>query len=134
MRFSSNKWKVIHQPNKKKMSKINLIIQREYLSRVKKKSFIIMSIIGPLLIAALMIVPVWLATTSEDFQNIEVIDETGLFIRKLQNTEEIKFNYEFRTLSQAQKALNEGGEYTAILYIPKIVVTHPKTVQIFYKE
>ncbi|MEX2380516.1 MAG: ABC transporter permease, partial [Vicingaceae bacterium] len=69
------------------MSKINLIIHREYLSRVKKKSFIIMSIVGPLLIAALMIVPAWLATTTEDYQNIEVIDESGLFIRNLQNTE-----------------------------------------------
>ena len=72
------------------MNKVNLIIQREYLSRVKKKSFIIMSIVGPLLIAAIMIVPAWLATSSEDYQNIEVLDETGLFIRNLENTEEIK--------------------------------------------
>lgn len=116
------------------MNKVNLIIQREYLSRVKKKSFIIMSIVGPLLIAAIMIVPAWLATSSEDYQNIEVLDETGLFIRNLENTEEIKFNYEFRSLEQAQKDLNEGGKYTAILHIPKVVITHPKTVQIFYKE
>ena len=108
------------------MNKVNLIIQREYLSRVKKKSFIIMSIVGPLLIAAIMIVPAWLATSSEDYQNIEVLDETGLFIRNLENTEEIKFNYEFRSLEQAQKDLNEGGKYTAILHIPKVVITHPK--------
>lgn len=116
------------------MSKVNLIIQREYLSRVKKKSFIIMSIVGPLLIAALMIVPTWLATTAEDYQNIEVIDESGLFIRNLKNTEEITFHYEFRSLEEAQKDLDQGGEYSAILHIPNVVITHPKTVQIFYKE
>jgi ABC-2 type transport system permease protein len=93
-----------------------------------------MSIVGPLLIAALMIVPAWLATTSEDYQNIEVIDESGLFIRNLKNTEEIEFNYEFRSLEAAQKELDKGGKYSAILHIPKVVITHPKTVQIFYKE
>ena len=116
------------------MSKVNLIIQREYLTRVKKKSFIIMSIIGPLLIAALLIVPTWLATQQEDIQNIEVIDETGLFIRKLKNTEELKFNYEFRTLKEAQDDLINGGPFTAVLHIPHVVVTLPKTVQIFYEE
>lgn len=116
------------------MSKVNLIIQREYLTRVKKKSFIIMSIIGPLLIAALLIVPTWLATQQEDIQNIEVIDETGLFIRKLKNTEELKFNYEFRSLKEAQDDLINGGPFTAVLHIPHVVVTLPKTVQIFYEE
>ena len=43
------------------MNKLFLIIQREYFSRVKKKSFLIMTILGPLLMAGLMIVPVWLA-------------------------------------------------------------------------
>lgn len=116
------------------MSKINLIIQREYLTRVKKKSFIIMSIVGPLLIAALLIVPTWLATQQEDIQNIEVIDETGLFIRKLKNTDELKFNYEFRSLKQAQDDLLNDGEFTAVLHIPKVVVSLPNTVQIFYQE
>ena len=43
------------------MNKIALIIKREYLVRVKKKSFIIMTILGPILIAAIMIVPIWLS-------------------------------------------------------------------------
>lgn len=116
------------------MSKISLIIQREYLVRVKKKSFIIMSIVGPILIAALLIVPTWLATQQDDPQNIEVIDETGLFIRKFKDTEDLKFNYEFRGLDEAQNDLRNGGEYTAVLHIPKVVVTLPKTVQIFYEE
>ena len=116
------------------MSEINLIIQREYLTRVKKKSFIIMSIVGPLLFAALMIVPVWLASEDEDNQNVEVIDETTMFINQLKNTEEVNFNYTGRSLKEAQKDLNNGGEYTSVLYIPSVVVTHPNTAQIFYKQ
>ena len=116
------------------MSKINLIIQREYLTRVKKKSFIIMSIVGPLLFAALMIVPIWMASEDEDHQYVEVIDETGLFLHKLKDTEQIHFSYEFRSLKKAQEDLNNGGEFTSVLHIPEVVVTHPKTVQIFYKN
>ncbi len=116
------------------MSKVKLIIQREYLTRVKKKSFIVMSIVGPILIAALMIVPTWLATQEEDSQLIEVIDETGLFVRQLKDTKEIEFDYQFRTLEQAQAELNEGGKYTAILHIPKVIVSLPKTAQIFFKN
>lgn len=116
------------------MSKISLIIQREYLVRVKKKSFLIMSIVGPLLIAALMVVPAWLATREEDSQKVEVIDETGLFTDQLKNTDEIQFEHTFRSLSDAQKDLNNKGPYTAVLHIPKVIVTLPKTAQIFYKD
>jgi ABC-2 type transport system permease protein len=116
------------------MNKINLIIQREYLTRVKKKSFIIMSIVGPILIAALMIVPAWLATQDEDSQHVEVVDETGLFINQLEDNEEVNFHFEFRSLEEAQKSLNEDRNYTAVLHIPKVVVSLPKTVQIFYRN
>ncbi|MFT5280542.1 MAG: ABC-2 type transport system permease protein, partial [Bacteroidia bacterium] len=52
------------------MKKIGLIIQREYLTRVRKKSFIVMTILGPVLMAALFIVPVWMAMNDEDESNI----------------------------------------------------------------
>jgi ABC-2 type transport system permease protein len=116
------------------MSKTQLIIAREYLSRVKKKSFIIMSIIGPILIAGLVIVPTYLATQDEDLQEVEVIDETGLFINQLKNTDKINFHYEFRSLAEAKQALNEGSEFTAVLHIPEVVVSLPNTVQLFYKS
>ena len=46
------------------MNKIFLIIKREYLVRVKKKSFIIMTILAPLLMAALIVAPVFLAKST----------------------------------------------------------------------
>ena len=61
------------------MNSTGLIIKREYLSRVKKNSFIIMTLLGPLLLAAIMIVPIWLATQEKSELRIEVIDESFLF-------------------------------------------------------
>lgn len=116
------------------MGKVSLIVQREYLVRVKKKSFIIMSIVGPLLIAALMVVPVWLATNEDDSQLVEVIDETGLFKNELKNTEEVIFENSSRSLKAAQEDINNKGIYTAILHIPSVIVTLPETAQIFYKD
>ena len=48
------------------MRKIWLIIKREYLVRVRKKAFIVMTIVGPLLMAALMIVPTYLANETQE--------------------------------------------------------------------
>ena len=48
------------------MHKIWLIIKREYLVRVRKKSFIIMTILGPILMAALLIVPTYLAEKNQE--------------------------------------------------------------------
>lgn len=76
------------------MSKISLIIEREYLSRVRKKSFIIMSILGPILFAALMVIPAWLATLEDDEAKvIAVIDNTGLYSEQIEDTELLKFEF-----------------------------------------
>jgi len=53
------------------MNKISLIIGREYMTRVRKKSFIVMTLLGPILFAALIIVPGWLATI-EDTEVLEI--------------------------------------------------------------
>ena len=66
------------------MHKILLIIKREYLVRVRKKSFILMTILGPLLMAALMIVPIYLANESQE-ERIIAVNQQGKFL--LENTE-----------------------------------------------
>lgn len=116
------------------MNKTGLIIQREYMIRVKKKSFLIMSIVGPILIAALMIVPAWLASQEDDIQLVEVLDESGLFTNELKDRKTVKFEYSERSLKDAQEDLNNKGKYTAVLHLPKVIVTLPETAQIFYKE
>lgn len=113
------------------MNKIKLIIAREYLTRVKKTSFIVMTLLGPLLMAGLMIVPIWLATKDKDLQRIEVIDATGLFIKMFDNTSELQFADGFRSIEKAKADLYEG-DFTAILHIES--VKKGSDVTMFYKK
>ena len=56
-------------------SPILLIIQREFITRVQKKTFLLMTLLAPLLLAAVMIVPGLLASMPEDDKSIIVLDE-----------------------------------------------------------
>lgn len=76
------------------MNKISLVLQREYLTRIKKKSFIIMTILGPLLFAAMFVIPGWLATMEDDDEKvIAVLDATGLYDHSLEDSPLIKYQY-----------------------------------------
>ena len=73
------------------MRKIWLIIKREYLVRVRKKSFIVMTIVGPLLMVALMIFPAYLANQTQEVRTI-AIDEDGFeFTNQIEDTDFLHF-------------------------------------------
>ncbi len=114
------------------MKKIFLIIQREYLTRVKKKSFLVMTILGPLLMAAVFIVPIYLATMSNETKIIAVLDETGLFIEKFKDSDNIKFHYLVSDLASAKQNYPKSGDY-ALLYIPKTQLNLPENAVIYAK-
>lgn len=90
------------------MNKLLLIIQREYFSRVKKKSFILMTILGPLLMAGVLIVPVWLSMRDKTDHQVLVLDHSGLFVEKLINTPQIKFTYGAESIASAKLKLKDG--------------------------
>lgn len=74
------------------MSKIGIIIEREYLERVKKKSFIITTILMPLLMLALMAMPALIMNYVDgSTAHVLVIDNNGTFIDRLKNTKEVIF-------------------------------------------
>jgi ABC-2 type transport system permease protein len=113
------------------MSIISLIIKREYLSRVKKKSFIVMTILGPVLMAALMVAPVLIASyDQDDVQKIQVIDESKLFIGKLTDSESMNFQFDTIPVQDA-KASFDGVKFDALLYIPGNVLTNTTTIMLF---
>jgi|AntRauTorcE11897_2_1112592.scaffolds.fasta_scaffold14875_2 ABC-2 type transport system permease protein len=62
------------------MNKTGLIIKREYLTRVKKKSFIVMTFLGPLLFAGLMVGAIFLAMSDDTTHNVLVTDEFGIVV------------------------------------------------------
>lgn len=116
------------------MKKIWLIIQREYLTRVKKKSFIIMTFLGPVLMASVWVVPILLATKTEGTKTVEVLDETGIFQEQFKDSESIKFVYVYSDLESAKAELSKNKDF-AILYIPKGQYAFPNTAYIYsYKK
>jgi len=109
------------------MNKILLIIKREYMSRVKKKSFIVMTILGPILLAGIMIVPIYLALRKTEVTKIEVLDNSHLFTNLIPESEIVHFEYpldakgEVPIIDSATHQLYRT-DYDAILYIPKNVL------------
>ena len=69
------------------MSKIGLIISREYITRVRKKSFILMSFLGPLLIVGFGLFTAYLSSAEKEKYEILVVDESHLFDSILRNSQ-----------------------------------------------
>ncbi|HAQ18207.1 MAG TPA: ABC transporter permease [Prolixibacteraceae bacterium] len=106
------------------MNKSILILKREYLTRVKKKSFIISTLLVPVFMAALMILPTYLAMMDDkEERTIAVYDPTSLILDKLESNEFTKFHYiprqEFQKLSKNFKS----GKYYALLHVPENILT-----------
>lgn len=113
------------------MNKISLIIRREFITRIRKKSFIIMTIVGPLLFAGIMILPIWLALRdSTDQRVIEVIDESGLFKGSIEDQGNIKFRFANTDLEEAKAQILENDAY-GLLYIPDINIFDPDGIRFF---
>ena len=103
------------------MNKIKLIIAREYLTRVKKKSFIIMTILAPVLMAALLVVPVILAKKTLESQkqmNVLVIDDNEFFINKLGENTLTTYTYRSGDINEYKREIFTGN-FDAVLHIQK---------------
>ena len=101
------------------MHKIKLIIAREYLTRVKKKSFLIMTILGPVLLACITLMPVLIEKfSSKDKYKVLIIDEAPqIFKTHLDNTHQIEFVNDSVSLKTAKENFT-NYKIDAILYIP----------------
>lgn len=99
------------------MNTLSLVIQREYVTRVRKKSFIILTLLMPLLMVALTFLPLWLSTLNDgEVKRIAVIDQTGIYASLLQSTD----SYHFEVIGEAEQADAEkkiGSDLFAILQI-----------------
>lgn len=112
------------------MSKISTIMQREYLSRVKKKSFIVMTILGPILLAGLMIAPVLISQLSDRKYQVAVVDHTHLFFDRFGNTNNLVFTPLSGSIDRAIDNMHEG-RYDAVLHIPEIAFEAPSSMRLF---
>jgi len=112
------------------MNKILLIIKREYFSRVKKRSFIVMTILGPILMAAMFIVPVYIATQEGDTKKVGIVDETGMFQGGFPDTESLIFTELYGGIMNAKEMLSDSNFY-AIIYIPATEVQVPSSAYLY---
>jgi ABC-2 type transport system permease protein len=100
------------------LKKLGIIIQREYLNKVKKKSFLLTTFGVPLLFAGMYAVMLFVMLKAEgDSKRIAVIDNSGIVMEKLENTKLITFTQLSETDPEAVK--NRLGDYDAdvLLYI-----------------
>jgi len=102
------------------MNHLPLIIKREYLTKVKNKSFIIMTVLSPLIMIALIAVVAYLSQLNNNKERtISVLDETGLVSVIFENTETTKYNIlSGVTLNEAKDLVIEREDY-GLLFIGK---------------
>jgi ABC-2 type transport system permease protein len=114
------------------MDKILLIIQREFLSRVKKKSFIIMTFLGPILMGGLITGAILLTISDNETYVVQVIDESEIIDNDLPSSEKIYFSYSTSSLDSALKQF-ETSPYSIILYIPNNIIKS-NSIVLHYKK
>ena len=102
------------------MSILTLIIKREFIAKVRNKSFIVMTFLSPLLFVGIAVFVGYLSSMKADVKVVAIHDETGLFVSEFKNSEE----YRYIDLSPIDlkiikdSLINES--YEGLIYIPKI--------------
>ena len=115
------------------MKNILLIIQREYLTRVKKKSFIVMTILGPVLMVLMYAGIIWAGLSSGELKKIEILDESGLFTDRFTSTKSFVYEFKKGNLETLKSELPESKS-DALVLIPANILDNPKSVKIFSKK
>ncbi len=117
------------------MKNIFLVLKREYLVRVRKKSFIVMTFLTPVLIAAFYGIIVWAAVGSfkSEHKTIQVIDESGLFKDKFKSDKNTTFELISGPVAIAQKKL-KGKEDNLLVHIPADIMEYPNSLQIYAEK
>lgn len=114
------------------MGKIGIIAGREFNERVRKKSFIITTILMPIAFVAIMFVPALMMNIqSDDIREIVVVDQSGTIAEGLQNTNNLSFTPSDKSVEELTA---EQQDIFGILIIGKDVATNPSNVQLLTYE
>ena len=100
-------------------NKTFIIIAREYVTRVRKKSFIILTILMPILIAALIALPALLVLRSEQKQHtrVLVVDDTEIFINGFENNDNVTYSYASGNIEQLKQDAFDSEQYDCVFHI-----------------
>lgn len=117
------------------MNRLGLVIQREYITRVRKKSFIILTLLMPVLMVTLSLVPLWLSTLNDGSEKrVAVIDNTGIYAPLLESTDQYIFETVAGPDEQNTEARLGGGDLFAILQITDDLNKNPRAVSLISEK
>lgn len=112
------------------MSKVSIIIGREYAERVKKKSFIFTTILMPVFMLALMAVPALIvAMGGTDTRTVTVVDPDGVVAPQLTDTDNVKF-----VIATAGADTTSTADGVTLLFIPKGILDSDKPLRLVTGE
>lgn len=113
-------------------SKTLLVLSREYSSRVKKKSFILMTILAPILFTAFFVFVAWMSAKKDTSEKtIAVIDNSFLFHTTLKDTEILKFEFLKDKTVDDVKSTFEKDNYYAVLYISENIANNSGAIALY---
>ena len=117
------------------MNHLPLIIKREYLAKVKNKSFILMTFLSPLILVGLLSLVAYLTSVNnEKVRTIGVLDEAGFLSETLVSTDQMIYeNFNDISLEEAKKLSNENNSY-GLLHIPNLAIDEVSSQIKFYSE
>jgi ABC-2 type transport system permease protein len=114
------------------MGKLGLIIRREYMTRVRKKSFILTTLITPLAFLIFFVVIGFIfAYQSDDVERIAIIDEGDILGSAIKDHRNLYFEFSGLTLEELKPDV-ESGKYDGVLLIPSIEELSRTQHQVFY--
>jgi len=117
------------------MSVLPLIIRREYMARVRNKSFLVMTFLSPIImVGMIMLISYLTQLNSTEKRTIALVDETGLFTSVFTNTDKTSYlNLTEQGLEFVRKLAKEE-DYYGVLHIPENINTLDKQVRFYGEE
>lgn len=117
------------------MDKIKLIILREYLTKIKSRTFILLTILGPVLYLLLIFGSVFLTKFAEnDVIGLTVVDKSGLFVEDFAEQEQLSIEYKDYSIEEIERAYTEKTQEFSTLYIPADIAKTKSGVKLFFVE
>lgn len=117
------------------MDKIKLIIGREYMTKIKSRTFILLTILGPLLYIGLISGSVFFAQQADSSEvSLLVVDQTGAFTDEFKKNDRFTITVGDMELEEIERFYQEEGWKETTLFIPKDIFETNSGVKLFYTE
>lgn len=109
-----------------------IVIQREFMTRVSKKSFVLLTILMPFIFAALIVVPLWLSTIKDDAQRtVVVVDRTTHYLSAFKDDKSYRFVPAPAMLPEHR---SDTTDVEAVVNIEGDLSKDPKAVKIYSRK